>query len=233
MIIELWSDYTCPSCYIGKRRLEIALEQLGLVDEVSIKLKSYEFDTNVKATSGMTLLDHFKEKYSLEIDEVNEMIEKIQDQAKELDIVYDFANTKQQNTFDAHRLVKYAYDKNKGELMSERLLKAYFTEAAEISKHEVLLNLAQEVELDEEEVMSLLSLNNYAKNVYDDINEAEELEVQGVPFFIFDDKYALSGLQPLEVFIEVIEQTIEEYIEKLKLQPVGEEGSYCVGDDCE
>lgn len=233
MIIELWSDYTCPNCYIGKRRLEIALEQLGLVDEVSIKLKSYEFDTNVKATSGMTLLDHFKEKYSLEIDEVNEMIEKIQDQAKELDIVYDFANTKQQNTFDAHRLVKYAYDKNKGELMSERLLKAYFTEAAEISKHDVLLSLAKEVELNEAEVASLLSLNNYAKNVYDDINEAEELEVQDVPFFIFDDKYALSGLQSLEVFIEVIEQIKEEYIKKPELQPVGEEGSYCVGDDCE
>lgn len=233
MIIELWSDYTCPSCYIGKRRLEIALEQLGLVDEVSIKLKSYEFDTNVKATSGMTLLDHFKEKYSLEIDEVNEMIEKIQDQAKELDIVYDFANTKQQNTFDAHRLVKYAYDKNKGELMSERLLKAYFTEAAEISKHDVLLSLAKEVELNEAEVASLLSLNNYAKKVYDDISEAEELDVQDVPFFIFDDKYALSGLQPLEAFIEVLKQTKAEYIEKPKLQSIGVEGSYCVGEDCE
>ena len=233
MIIELWSDYTCPSCYIGKRRLEMALEQLGLVDEVSIELKSYEFDANVKATSGKMFLDHFKEKYSLELDEVNKKIEKFQDQAKEVDIVYDFANAKQQNTFDAHRLVKYAYDKNKGEIMSERLLKAYFTEAAEISKHDVLLNLAKEVELDEAEVASLLSLNNYAKKVYDDISEAEELDVQDVPFFIFDDKYALSGLQPLEAFIEVLKQTKAEYIEKPKLQTTGGEGSYCVGEDCE
>lgn len=233
MNIELWSDYTCPYCYIGKRRLEMALEQLGLSNEVSIELKSYQLDSNLLETEGMNILEHFKHKYNLELDEVTELVEEIGRQAEEVDLVYNFANMKQQSTFDAHRLVKYAYEKNKGELMSERLLTAYFAEAAEISKYDVLLNLAQEVDLDQEEVINLLNLNNYAKKVQDDIEEAKELEVQGVPFFIFDDKYALSGLHSLEDFIEVIEQTKKEYVEKPKLQPAGQIGSCCVGDECE
>lgn len=218
---------------IGKRRLEMALEQLGLLDEVSIELKSYELDTNMAKNNEILILDHLKHKYNLSFDEANEMIEKIALQANEVDLVYNFANIKQQNTFDAHRLVKYAYDKNKGEAMSERLSKAYFTEAAEISKREVLLELAKEVELDTEEVNSLLCLNNYAKKVRDDIEEAKDIGVQGVPFFIFDDQYALSGVQPLEVFLDVIKEVRKEDVKKPKLQSIGPEGSFCTDEGCQ
>src|SRR5699024_12199352 len=107
------------------------------------------------------------------------------------------------------------------DLMSERLLKAYLKEAAEISKHDVLLNLAKEIDLNEEEVLNLLSLNNYAKQVQIDIEEAKEFEVETVPFFIFDDKYALSGLHSLENFMEVIEQT-----NKQKTQRTSRNGYY-------
>lgn len=213
MKIELWFDYTCPYCYIGKRRLELALEQLGLLEDIQIELKSYELDT--------------------EMPEVNERIEEIKLQAEEIGLVYNFTNLKQQNTFDAHRLVKYAYDKNKGELMAERLLKAYFNETAEISNHEVLMNLAKEVELDEEEVNSLLCLNNYAKKVRDDIEEAKDIGIEGVPFFIIDDKFALSGIQSIDVFKEVIEEARSEFVKKPKLQSVGTKGSYCTDDGCE
>ena len=185
MKIELWSDYTCPYCYIGKRQLELALEQLGLSDDVTIELKSYELDAEKPEIKGIQMLDYLKEKYNLTQTEVNEMLKKIKLKAEELELVYNFANIKQQNTFDAHRLVKYAYDKNKGELMAERLLNAYFSEAAEISNHEVLINLAKEVALDIEEVTSLLCLNNYAKKVRNDIEEAKEIGIEGVPFNSF------------------------------------------------
>lgn len=233
MNIELWSDFTCPYCYIGKRRLEMALEQLGILNEVSIEFKSYQLDGDLVENKEMNILDHFKNKYNLRLDEVTEYVEEIERQAKEVNLIYNYTNMKQQSTFDAHRLVKYAYEKGKGEVMTERLLKAYFVEAAEISKHDVLLNLAKEIELDQEEVINLLRLNHYAKKVHDDIEEAKELEVQGVPFFIFDDTYALPGLHSLESFIEVIEQTKKECSDKPKLQSAGQIGSCCVGDECE
>ena len=233
MKIELWSDYTCPYCYIGKRRLELALEQLGLLDDVSIELKSYELDAEKPEIKGIQLLDYLKEKYDLTHTDVNEMLKKIKRQAEEVNLVYNFTNIKQQNTFDAHRLVKYAYDKNKGELMAERLLNAYFSEAAEISNHEVLKNLAKEVELDIEEVTSLLCLNNYAKKVRNDIEEAKDIGIEGVPFFIIDDKFALSGVQSVDMFIEVIEEARSEYVKNPQLQSVGKQGSFCTDEVCE
>ncbi|HLR60470.1 MAG TPA: DsbA family oxidoreductase, partial [Pseudogracilibacillus sp.] len=159
MNIELWSDFTCPYCYIGKRRLEMALEQLGIANEASIEFKSYQLDGDLVENKEMNILDHFKNKYNLRLDEVTEYVEEIERQAKEVNLIYNYTNMKQQSTFDAHRLVKYAYEKGKGEVMTERLLKAYFVEAAEISKHDVLLNLAKEIELDQEEVINLLRLN--------------------------------------------------------------------------
>lgn len=233
MNIELWSDYTCPYCYIGKKRLELAIENLGLSNEISVELKSYQLDSNSIKTKDMSILEHFKDKYKLTDDEVINLVEEIAQQAAEVDLAYNYKHMKQQNTFDAHRLVKYAFEKNKGELMSERLLKAYFKEAAEISKHDVLLNLAKEIDLNEEEVLNLLSLNNYAKQVQIDIEEAKELEVETVPFFIFDDKYALSGLHSLENFMEVIGQTKKEHVERPQSQSSNSIGSCCVGDECE
>src|SRR5699024_646452 len=135
----------------------------------------------------MSILEHFKDKYKLTDEEDINLVEEIAQQAAEVDLAYNYKHMKQQNTFDKHRLVKYAFEKNKGELMSERLLKACFKEATEISNHDVLLNLDKEFDLNQEEVLNLLSLNNYAKQVHIDIEVATELEVESVPFFIFDD----------------------------------------------
>src|SRR5699024_12848746 len=112
----------------------------------------------------------------------------------------------------------------------ERLLKAYFKEAAEISKHDVLLDLAKEIDLNQEEVLNLLSLNNYAKQVQIDIEEAKELEVETVPFFIFDDKYALSGLNSFEKYMVVIEVTKKEQVVNTKTKSTSTIVSLCISD---
>lgn len=233
MKIELWSDFTCPYCYISKKRLELALNQLGISDEVSIELKSYELDADLMETKNSHIVEYLKEKYNLSFTEVNELLDEIKNQAAEIDLPFSFTEMKQQDTFDAHRLVKYAYHHNKGIEMSNRILAAYFTESAEISKREVLLRLAKEIELDEEEVTSLLCLNNYAKKVREDIEEAKEIGVEGVPFFIFDDQYALSGMQTIDTLIDVITETRKNSNHKPKLQSVGTTGSFCTGDGCE
>src|SRR5690625_135990 len=135
--IELWSDYTCPYCYIGKKRLELAIENLGLSNEISVELKSYQLDSNSIKTKDMSILEHFKDKYKLTDDEVINLVEEIAQQAAEVDLPYKYKQMKQQNTFDVHRLVKYNSEKNKGERMTERLLKAYSKEAGESSKNDV------------------------------------------------------------------------------------------------
>src|SRR5699024_4984531 len=145
--IELWSDYTCPYCYIGKKRLELAIDNLCLLNEISVELIIYQLYSNSIDSKDMNILEHFIEMYKLTEDRVIDHVKELAKQAAEFDLAYNYKYMKQQNTFDAHRLVKYAFDKNKGELMSERLLKAYFKEAAEISKHDVLLNLAKEIDL--------------------------------------------------------------------------------------
>src|SRR5699024_6608264 len=231
--IELWSDFTCPYCYISKKRLELALNQLGILDEVSIELKSYELDADLMETKNSHIVEYLKEKYNLSFTEVNELLDEIKEQAAEIDLSFSFTEMKQQDTFDAHRLVKYASHHNKGTEMFNRILAAYFTESAEISKREVLLKLAKDIELDEEEVTSLLCLNNYAKKVREDIEEAKELGVEGVPFLIFDDQYALSGMQTIDALIDVITETRKNSIHKPKLQSVGTTGSFCTGDGCE
>src|SRR5690625_3478383 len=149
--IELWSDYTCPYCYIGKKRLELAIENLGLSNEISVELKSYQLESNSIDTKDMNILEHFKEKYKLKDDEVNNIVDDITQQSKKVNLAYNYKHMKQQNTFDAHQLVKYSFEIKKGEIMYERLLKAYFKEAAEISKHDVILDLAKEIDFNQEE----------------------------------------------------------------------------------
>ena len=234
MKIELWSDYVCPFCYIGKKRLEIAIEQLNLKDEITVELKSYELDPYFDKNVELKTYDYLKTKYNMSEEKVVEMTRGIEKQAEELGLKYDFANMKQQNTFDAHRLVKFAEDAGKGPEMSERLLQAYFTESKEISKPDVLKELAEEIGLDIDETARVLCLNNYTKQVKDDIQVAKEIGVQGVPFFVFGEKYAISGAQPLEVFIEVIEKVQAENKNKPKIQKINPEGSasYCTGDGC-
>src|SRR5690625_7134401 len=102
VIIELWSDYTCPYCYIGKKRLELAIENLGLSNEISVELKSYQLDSNSINTKDMNILEHFKDKYKLTDDEVNDLVEDIAQQAAEVDLAYNYKHMKQKNKFDAH-----------------------------------------------------------------------------------------------------------------------------------
>lgn len=234
MKVELWSDYVCPFCYVGKKRLEIALNKLGIKEETEIVMKSYELDPYLEEDANLKTYDYLQEKYNMSLDKVKEMTEGIEAQAEEVGLSYDFSKYHQENTHKAHRLVKYAETLGKGREMSERILQAYFNEYKRIGKKEVLLELAVEVGLDREEVDSFLCLNKYSKQVKSDMEEARDIGVQGVPFFVINEKYALSGAQPQEVFIEALEKVLEEENEaKSKLKPLGSaETSYCTDEGC-
>lgn len=235
MKIEIWSDYVCPFCYIGKRRLENAIENFEHKDNIVIQYKSYELDPNAEQSPGVTIHELLAKKYKISVDKAKQMNENIRLQAAEIGLKYDFDSMQYTNTFDAHRVAKLAAKEGKGKEMTERLLTAYFTEGQLISDHETLRKLANEVGVGAEKVNAVLESRKFSSHVRDDEDQAMQIGVQGVPFFVFNETYALSGAQPFDVFTEVLEKVWEEEHKNpvLKsLTPKNSETSYCTDEGC-
>lgn len=230
--IEIWSDYVCPFCYIGKKELERALKTLGLEDKVDVELKSYILDPTTPEDSDETVYSALSKKYSMSEAEVKKMTQNVVNRAKEVGLEYDFDNMKNANTFASHRLVKWAETQNKAKEFSERLFQVYFLEGQHIGKREVLLKLIEEVGLNREEAKKVLNSTAYTNEVNQDINEAMQLGVRGVPFFVINQKYGISGAQPQAVFKDNIEKVAKESGLLRKVEIIGE-GSTCSDDSCE
>ncbi|MFZ3577580.1 DsbA family oxidoreductase [Virgibacillus sp. DJP39] len=236
MRIDVYSDFVCPFCYIGKRRLELALEQFSNKDKVTITYKSYELDPNAEKNPNKSIHELLASKYGMSVEKAKQSNENLGIQAAELGLTYRFETMKHTNTFDAHRLAKYAEEQGKGKEMTERLLHAYFTESLHISDYATLVDIAEDLGLDKDAVIDVLESSDYAKAVRRDEQEAQQIGVKGVPFFVFNEKYAVSGAQPPEAFSEVIEKVWEEEKDQPIIQtlnPKKSETTYCTGDGCE
>lgn len=210
MKIEIWSDFVCPFCYIGKRRLEIALDKFEHKDEVELIFKSFELDTKAKKQYEENIHELIAKKYGIPVEEAKATNDGIVAQAKAIGLNYNFDTLKPTNTFDAHRLAHYAKEKGKLKELSERILKAYFVEGAYISDYGTLADLASEVGLERREALEILEAGSYSEEVRRDEEKALRLRVNGVPFFVFNDKYAVSGAQPPERFLEVLKKVKKE-----------------------
>lgn len=210
MRIEVWSDYVCPFCYIGKRRLEEALESTELKDTAEVVFKAYQLDPDSPKVTDLKMHDVLSTKYNMSMDEAKKMTENIAAQAKEVGLDYDFENMRRANTFDAHRLVKLAETENLGAEMTEALLNAYFVEAQQIGDPEFLTQLGASVGLASERVRAMLESDEFASNVKEDIAEAGQVGVKGVPFIVINRKYAISGAQPAATFAEALQKVAQE-----------------------
>lgn len=210
MKIEVWSDYVCPFCYIGKRRLEEAIESTGLGDKVEVVFKAYELDPNSPQTSDKTMTEVLAEKYNTSVEEAKNMTGNVVEQAKTVGLAYDFENLRPANTFDAHRLAKLAEQEGLGAEIAENLLNAYFVEAKQIGTHDELLKVAEKVGVSAGRASQVLESDEFASDVKKDIEEAGQIGVQGVPFFVIDRKYAISGAQPAETFANALQKAFEE-----------------------
>lgn len=234
MKIEVWSDYVCPFCYIGKRRLEEAIQSSGLAKNIEVQFKAYQLDPNTPAISDKSTYEMLAEKYQTTPEAAKQMTTSVKQQAQTVGLEYDFDRIKPANTFDAHRLAKWAEAQGKPAEASERLLKAYFIEAQEIGRHEVLLNLIEEIGLDRTLAAEVLTSNAFESEVKRDIEEGMSLGVQGVPFFVINRKYAVSGAQPAEAFEEALRKVAEEEGISPTLQTLGQKDSgICKDDSCE
>jgi len=210
MKIEIWSDVVCPYCYIGKRKIEAALEALDLKDSAEVEWKSYQLNPNMKYQPGRDSYDYL----AMLKGQTREWAVKVHDHltaaAHTLGLDYRFANAKMTNSFQAHQIIQLAKEHGKGDEMEERLFKAYFTEGELISDPSTLIRLATETGLDQEEVTIALETNRYAAKVMEDVEEARQLGISAVPFFVFERKYAVIGAQDVEVFKQTLQKTLQE-----------------------
>lgn len=206
MKIEIWSDIMCPFCYIGKRKFEKALEQFDHKDQVEISWKSFQLNPDMKTDPAKSINEYLAEAKGWSIEQAKEMNGRVTQMAKGVGLAYDFDKAVVANSFDAHRLIQLAKTKNKGDLAEEHLFKAYFTEGKNIADHSTLMEIGVSIGLNAEDVKQMLEGNKYAQNVKEDIDESQQIGVRGVPFFVFNRKYAVSGAQESDTFLEVLQK---------------------------
>lgn len=217
MRIEYWSDYACPYCYIGETRMRKALENLGLADDVELTMRAFELDPYAAPEVVSDTPSRFAHKYGLSLAAAEERIEGISEQGREEGIDFRYATTQYTNTFDAHRLTKFAH--SKGNTAIEPLLfKAYFTDNRVLADHGTLVDIAVEAGLDAQETADMLASDAFADEVRADEQAARQLGVTGVPFFVIDGKMAIPGCMVVEGFEQAITRTINEELEAVAAQ---------------
>ena len=205
MLVEVWSDITCPWCYIGKRRLESALAQFDGRDDVTVEWKSYQLDPSAPLGQTGTIYENLSRKFGRSIEEVKQMNRQVTEIAAAEGLVYDFDNYKPINTFDAHRVLHLAKSLGIADAVKERFLKAQFTEGERLEDHDTLARLAAEAGVPAANTMRVLAGDDYADDVRNDVRDLQALGGGGVPFYVVDRRYGISGAQPVEVFLRTLE----------------------------
>ena len=228
MRIEIWSDVVCPWCYIGKRRLERALSGFAHRDEVELVYRSFQLDPGAPAEPVESVAEHLGRKYGGGPAAGQRMIDQVEAVAAEEGLVFRLGSAQRVGTVDAHRLLHLAAQHGRQVDLKEALLHAYFAEARNVADHEVLLEIATAVGLEGDRVRQTLAGSEFADAVADDVRQAQAYGAGGVPFFVVDERYGLSGAQPVEVFEELLRRAWDD--SHPVLEPVGGSGGACGPD---
>ncbi len=208
--VDIWSDIVCPFCYIGKRNFENALKQSGLKDSVKVVWHSFELAPDAQTKPDASIYEELAKRKGWSTEQSKQIHKQMEQRAKESGLNYDFDKTIPANSFQAHRLLHLAKKKGVQNEVKEKLFKAYFTDGKNIDDEELLIQIGKVAGLKEEEIRSALMSSDIEKEIKEDIQNARKLGIQGVPFFVLDQKYALSGAQPVEAFVQALEKVKEE-----------------------
>ncbi len=227
MKIEVWSDVVCPWCWIGKRRLERALERFDHRDDVEVVFRSFELDPHAPKRDGGKTTEHLSKKYGLGRAQLAAMLERVRGlgRAEELDMRLEETHTA--NTFDAHRLLQLARSKGRQRALADRLFRAHFTDCASLNDHAALARVAAEGGLDEAEAADVLASDRFADEVRADEAQARALGIQGVPFYAIEGAVGVSGAQPVEVLLDVLQKVWAK-----NPTPRAKDGEVCEDDRC-
>lgn len=214
MKVEIWSDVMCPFCYIGKRKFEAALAQFEHREKVEVIWKSFQLQPDLVTDPTKNTLEHLAENKGWSMEQTRQITANVVNMAAEVGLHYNFDKAVVANSFDAHRLSHFAKSKGKGNEFEEVLFRAYFIEGKNTADHETLAQLAESVGINKQEALDVLASDAYADDVRNDIYESQQVGVRGVPHFVLGDKYAISGAQPSELFLQALNQTWRE-VEKV------------------
>ncbi|SFO34089.1 Predicted dithiol-disulfide isomerase, DsbA family [Geodermatophilus obscurus] len=228
MRIEVWSDVVCPWCYIGKRRLEAALERFPHRDEVEVVWRSFQLDPSVPEGETHATLPTLAARYGRPVEEMRAMMRHVEETAAGEGLTYDLANGVGGNTLLAHELTHLAAERGLQGAMEERLFSAYFQEGRPVFDVDSLVPLAVEVGLDEAEVRAALADHRYRPTVLEDAGTARALGATGVPFFVVDRRYGAAGAQPADLLLQLLERAWAD-AHPLTTVPAADG---CEGDSC-
>ncbi|PCL93829.1 DsbA family oxidoreductase [Paenibacillus lautus] len=233
MKVEIWSDFMCPFCYIGKRRFESALEQFPHKDQVEVVYRSFELDPNASYKPGVSMDELLAAKYGMSIEQAKAANANVTQQAASVGLTYHMDRVIPANSFDAHRLVHFAAQHGKMKDMTERLFRAYFTDAENLEDKNLLADLAAEVGLEREQAMAMLESDAFQSEVRADEAAATNLGIRGVPFFVLGGKYAVSGAQPLEVFTDALDKAYREANPLVMVNESDSNDGMCADGSCD
>jgi protein disulfide-isomerase len=211
MKIEIWSDVMCPFCYIGKRHLEAAMETLPFKNEIEIEWKSYQLNPDYHNTSNESLYDYLARAKGMTVVQAKQLTGNVLEMANNAGLKLDFDQSVPANSFDAHRFLHLAKINGLQNEAEEALFHAHFMEGKDIANKEVLASVGQIIGLAATAVAKMLASDEFTEAVRYDIYESQQIGIRGVPYFVFDRKYALSGAQPTETFKAAITQSFAEW----------------------
>jgi predicted DsbA family dithiol-disulfide isomerase len=219
MKVEIWSDVMCPFCYIGKHRFEQALKQFDFSDDIDIDWKSFQLNPNLETQPGKNITEHLAEVKDWSLERADQMNRHVSTMASEAGLNFNLDKAVIANSFNAHRFVHFAKTNGKGNEAEESLFKAYFTKGQNIDDIDTLVELGESLGLNNEETRLVLESDKFANAVKQDILAARNLGIQGVPFFLFNRKYAISGAREIEVFEQALQKSWQEWNNESPMEP--------------
>jgi predicted DsbA family dithiol-disulfide isomerase len=233
MKVEIWSDVVCPWCYIGKRRFEAALADFEHRDQVSVTWRSFQLDPSAPATSEGDPAERLAAKYGMSRADAQAAQARITATAATEGLDYHLERARSGNTFDAHRLLHHAQLFGKQDDLKERLMAAYFVEGEAVGEPEVLVRLATDVGLEETAAREVLTGEAFSAEVRHDEQEARQIGISGVPFFVVDRAYGISGAQPSELILSALRRSWADSHPLQKVEAAGGGDASCTDDSCE
>jgi predicted DsbA family dithiol-disulfide isomerase len=232
MNVEIWSDVVCPWCYIGKRRFETALAAFAHRDDVDVVWRSFQLDPNAAATSDADPIERLAAKYGMSRADAEAAQARVTANAATVGLDFHLDKARTGNTFDAHRLIHYAHEAGKQDALKERLMAGYFVEGEAIGEAEVLVRLATDVGLDGPAARDVLESGAFSAEVRHDEAEARQIGITGVPFFVIDRAYGISGAQPSELILATLDKAWTDAHPLQLVAAAGDDGVSCTDDSC-
>jgi predicted DsbA family dithiol-disulfide isomerase len=229
MKVDIWSDVRCPFCYIGKRKFEKALEKLPRKNEIEVVWHSFELDPTLKTNTAVSAVEHIGDIKGISKAQAEGMHAQVTSVAKEIGLDFNFEKNIVANSFNAHRLIQLAKTKGLANEAEEALFKAHFIEGKNIDDSETLIQIGVAAGLNEKDVKELIASDSFSQEVRQDEMQAQSFGIRGVPFFILNNKYAVSGAQSPDVFLQALSQAWTEF-EKKKQPLIITEGESCSAD---